>query len=133
MKGFSLRLFILFFCAAGSVLILQSAFDAADHKKGEAAVRGYVAGGRFFGPWLETQEPGGSWGSEITNDCRGVIRVSYDTPHGSYQLYVDRSIHGITGANPLGEEMWKRFNALPPLPALPAARPPAADGGAPHR
>ena len=129
MKGFSLRLFILFFCAAGSVLILQSAFDAADHKKSEQAVRGFVAGGRFFGPWLEAQVPAGTWGSEISNGCRGVVRVSYDTPQGSYQFYCDRSVHGITGANALGETMWSRFNALSPLPPLPTR---AVDGGAPH-
>ncbi|HUS65061.1 MAG TPA: hypothetical protein VMZ28_10985, partial [Kofleriaceae bacterium] len=90
-----LRLFILFFCATGTVLILQSAFDSSDHKKTERAVQSYSVGGRQLGPWLEQRTPGGTWSTEITHGCRGVVRARYTAKAASYEFDYDVPGHTI--------------------------------------
>jgi hypothetical protein len=98
MSSTSLRLLILFVCTAGSLLILQNAFDASDHRKAERAVRGYRAPARRepFGAFLEARLPGGAWDTEITNGCRGVVRTRYAAPSALCEFDFDvpgRTVH----------------------------------------
>jgi hypothetical protein len=121
MKSFPFRLFILFFCAAGTLLILQNAFDASDHRKAERAVRNYAVGGRVLGAFVETRAPGGQWTTEITHGCRGVVRASYSAPGGLYQFDYDVPAHAIHPGNEAGQKALADFIAAPPL---------TVDGGA---
>src|SRR5262249_23677896 len=105
----SLRLLILFFCVAGTLLILQSAFDHSDHKKADHAVRSYSVGGRTLGPYLEQQAPGHQWATEITHGCRGVVRVTY----GEYAFDYDVPGHTIHPGNPAGMKAMEAFVAGP--------------------
>jgi hypothetical protein len=118
MRGTQLRLFILFFCVAGSLLILQSAFDSSDHKKAERAVRNYTVAGRVLGPFLEARAPGGVWTTEITQGCRGIVRTRYETPQAQYEFDYDVPGHLIHPANELGMKALEAFTIT--------------DGGAPH-
>jgi hypothetical protein len=122
MNGTMLRLLIVFVCAAGSLMILQSAFDSSDHKKADKAVRGYVVNGRVFGDWLEARAPNGRWSSEITHSCRGVVRVRYAAPPTDYEFDYEVPAHAIHPGNAAGEQ------ALTAFTAAPAVR--SADGGA---
>jgi hypothetical protein len=102
MRGFPFRLFILFFCASGTLLILQNAFDSSDHRKAERAVRNYAAGGRTLGALIEKESPGGTWSTEITHGCRGIVRATYDAPAGRYEFDYDVPAHVIHPGNERG-------------------------------
>ena len=125
----SLRLLILFVCTAGSLLILQNAFDVSDHRKAERGVRNYHLADRqeTFGAYLEARAPGGAWDTEITNGCRGVVRTSYATPQATYLFDFDVPGHTVHPANELGRVVLGEFMAER---AAPPARPAA---GAPSR
>ena len=118
MSTTSLRLLILFVCTAGTLLILQGAFDASDHRKAERAVQTYVIKGRVLGPYLEQRSPGGTWSTEITHSCRGVVRTTYDAPGARYELDYDVPGHTIHPGNELGRAALESFVAT--------------DGGAAH-
>jgi hypothetical protein len=106
MKGTPLRLAILFFCATGTVLILQSAFDASDHRKAERAVRNYTDGGaKALGALVEERAPGGAWTTEITHGCRGIVRVRYQAGASLYEWDYEVPSHTIHPANPAGAEL----------------------------
>lgn len=115
MSNTSLRLLILFVCVAGTLLILQSAFDSSDHRKGDHAVRTYTINGRVLGPFLETKEPGREWATEITHGCRGVVRVTY----GDFAFDYDVPGHGIHPGNEAGMRALEEFTAPSPSPAAP--------------
>jgi hypothetical protein len=119
MSNTTLRLLILFVCAAGTLLILQSAFDSSDHRKADHAVRHYTVNGRVFGPWLEARRPHAEWSTEITHGCRGVVRVNY----GDVAFDYDVPGHGIHPGNPGGREALEAFVSAPsPSPSLGAPR-----------
>jgi hypothetical protein len=122
MKGTPLRLLIVFVCTAGSLMILQSAFDSSDHRKAEKAVRGYTVNGRVLGAYLEAKTPGGVWSTEITHTCRGVVRTSYVSPRAQYDFDYEIPAHAIHPGNELGRVALEAFTAAPAVP----------DGGAPH-
>ncbi len=125
MKGFPLRLFILFFCAAGTLLILQSAFDASDHRKAEHAVRAYsINGSRTLGEFVEARAPGGAWSTEITHSCRGVVRATYAAPGGTWRFDYDVPAHAIHPADDAGRQALEAFAVAAPKTA------PSTDGGA---
>jgi hypothetical protein len=113
-----LRLFILFFCATATLLILQNAFDSSDHRKAERAVRNHAAGSKVLGTLVEQQAPGGVWSTEITHGCRGIVRTTYDAPGGRFEFDYDVPAHMIHPANERGRA------ALEALVVVP-------DGGAP--
>lgn len=112
MSNTSLRLLILFVCAAGTLLILQSAFDSSDHRKADHAVRNYSVNGRVFGPFLEQRQPGREWSTEITHGCRGVVRVTY----GDVAFDYDVPAHGIHPGNEAGKEALEAFVSPSPSP-----------------
>jgi hypothetical protein len=105
----SLRLLIVFVCTAGSLMLLQSAFDESDHRKAERAVRGYLVAGRALGPFVEARAPGGAWSTEITHGCRGIVRVRYDAPGGRYELDYDLPAHTIHPGNEPGRAALEAF------------------------
>ena len=122
MKGTSLRLAILFFCATGTVLILQSAFDASDHGKAERAVRNYTDGGaKSLGALVEERAPGGAWTTEITHGCRGIVQVRYQAGASRYAWDYEVPSHTIHPANPAGADLLAEL--------VQAAPTPPADGG----
>ena len=127
MNGTMLRLLIVFVCAAGSLMILQSAFDSSDHKKADKAVRGYVVNGRAFGDWLEARAPNGRWSTEITHSCRGVVRVRYAAPSQEYDFDYEVPAHAIHPGNASGEQALTAFTMAPPPSSARAAD---GDGGA---
>jgi hypothetical protein len=98
-RGATLRMAIVFLCTAGSLLILQSAFDASDHAKAERAVRGYSPRGQSLGQLIEGRAPGGAWSTEITHGCRGVVRVTYQAPGGHWAFDYDVPEHRIHPAD----------------------------------
>ena len=118
MKGFQSRLFLLFFCAVATLLILQTAFDSSDHRKAEKAVRSYTAAGRQLGPYVEQRSPGGTWATEITHGCRGVVRTRYQAQDKLYEFDYEVPSHAIHSGNELGCETLESFIAT--------------DGGAMH-
>ena len=61
----------------------------------------------------------GAWSSEITQGCRGFVRVSYSAPGGLYQFDYDVPQHRIHPGNAAAERILARL-------------PVAADGGVPH-
>lgn len=112
MRGTPLRLLILFVCATGTVLILQTAFDASDHGKAERAVRNYTAGGPVkLGDWLEKKTPGGAWSTEITHGCRGIVQARYATPQVVYDFDYDVPGHTIHPGNEAGRAALEAFVA----------------------
>jgi len=120
MQGTPLRLLILFVCATGTVLILQTAFDASDHGKAERAVKNYSVGGpSTLGAYLEKQSPGGTWSTEITHGCRGVVRARYATATGSWDFDYDVPGHMIHPGNEAGRAALEAF----------VREKPVADGG----
>jgi hypothetical protein len=126
MKRVEFRLFLLFFCCAGTLLILQNAFDSSDHRKAERAVREYrVNGSGPFGAFVEARAPGGAWATEITHGCRGVVRTTYDAPGARYEFDYDVPAHGIHPANELARGALEAFVAA-------TANAGRVDGGAPH-
>jgi hypothetical protein len=108
----TLRLAILFLCTAGTLIILQSAFDASDHRKAERAVRGYTVGARTLGGLVEAAAPGGHWTTTITHGCRGVVRVEY----GGYAFDYDVPGHTVHPGNPLGEQALRSLVGGAPAP-----------------
>lgn len=127
MSSTSIRLMLIFFFTAGSMLLLQSAFDSSDHRKAEKAVRSYVVGGRVLGPYLEARSPGGEWSTEITHTCRGIVRATYDAPGARYDFDYDVPGHGIHPGNELGKAALEAFVA-----ANPDGGGGPADGGVAH-
>ncbi len=123
MKGTPLRLLIVFLCTAGSLLILQHAFDTSDHRKAEHAVRDYAPQGKPLAALVESRAPGGAWSSEITHGCRGVVRVRYEAPSAQYEFDYDVPAHAIHPGNEIG---------LHALEDLTRGMPVATDGGAPR-
>jgi hypothetical protein len=110
MKGINFRLFLVFFCTAGSLLILQSVFDASDHKKGDHAVRDYrVGSAETLSAFLEAEAPAGVWSTEITHSCRGVVRVTYATPQKSYSFDYEVPAHAIHPGDEAGRDVLERF------------------------
>ena len=107
MSNTSLRLLILFVCAAGTLLILQSAFDSSDHRKADHAVRTYTVNGRELGQFLERRQPNREWSTEITHGCRGVVRVTY----GDVAFDYDVPGHGIHPGNEAGRKALEEFVA----------------------
>jgi hypothetical protein len=112
MSNTSLRLLILFVCAAGTLLILQSAFDASDHRKADRAVRNYTVDGRVLGPYLERRQPDREWSTEIMHGCRGVVRVTY----GDVAFDYDVPGHGIHPGNEAGRLALEEFVSPSPSP-----------------
>jgi hypothetical protein len=113
MQGTPLRLLILFVCATGTVLILQTAFDASDHGKADRAVRNYSVGGpSMLGAYLEKQSPGGTWSTEITHGCRGVVRERYTAPTATYDFDYDVPGHRIHPGNEAGRAALEAFVKL---------------------
>jgi hypothetical protein len=104
-----LRLLILFVCTAGTLLILQSAFDSSDHKKANRAVMNYNVNGNVLGPYLEKRAPGRQWSSEITHGCRGVVRVNY----GDFAFDYDVPAHMIHPGNEAAKTLLGDFVAQP--------------------
>jgi hypothetical protein len=121
MKHTSLRLFILFVCTAGSLAILQNAFDVSDHKKAERAVRNFHANGRAeaFGEYLERTAPGGAWDTQITAGCRGVVRTRYATPGALYEFDFDVPARTFHPANERGRAALGAFLSAAPLKVPP--------------
>jgi hypothetical protein len=121
MKGTSLRLFIVFFCTAGSLLILQHAFDVSDHTKAARAVQHYRVPQQplAFGPFLEARAPGGAWDTEITHGCRGVVRVTYAAPLGTYGFDYDVPGRTFHPASPAAQEAMGAFLGAPPPAGAP--------------
>jgi hypothetical protein len=115
----SLRIAIIVVCIAGSLFMLQGAFDASDHRKAERAMQVYTVGGTSFASFLEERAPGGRWSTEITQGCRGVVRTRYTAPSGSYEFDYEVPSHAIHPGNELGRAMLEAF----------AARGGSADGG----
>jgi hypothetical protein len=111
MSNTTLRLLILFVCTAGTLLILQSAFDSSDHRKADHAVRTYTVDGRVLGPFLEAKAPDQLWTTEITHGCRGVVRVTY----GDFAFDYDVPGHGIHPGNEAGRKALEEF--VSPSPA----------------
>jgi hypothetical protein len=112
MSNTTLRLLILFVCAAGTMLLLQSAFDSSDHRKADRAVRNYTVNGRVLGPLLEKRQPGREWSTEITHSCRGVVRVTY----GDAAFDYDVPGHGIHPGNEAGRQVLEELVAPSPSP-----------------
>src|SRR3954470_10407555 len=103
---------VLLVGSIATALVLQGAFDVSDHQKSERAVRGYrVADGPTLGERVEQAAPGGGWSTEITHGCRGIVRVSYVAPGGSYVFDYDVPQHGIHPANAAAEQI---LSVLPP-------------------
>jgi hypothetical protein len=111
MSNTTLRLLILFVCTAGTLLILQSAFDSSDHRKADHAVRNYTVNGRILGPYLEKRSPNQQWSTEITHGCRGVVRVTY----GDFAFDYDVPGHMIHPGNEAGQQALEAF--VPPSPS----------------
>jgi hypothetical protein len=118
-KGTQLRLAILFFCTAGSLLILQSAFDSSDHRKAERAVRYYTVGGPTLEQLLEKRAPGGVWSTEITHGCRGVVRTSYSTATQSWDFDYEVPAHAIHPGNEPGRAVLLELTDGKPAPPRP--------------
>ena len=114
-----LRLFILFFCATATLLILQNAFDSSDHRKAERAVRNHAVGGKVLGTLVEREAPGGVWTTEITHGCRGIVRTTYAAPGGQFEFDYDVPGHMIHPANERGRAALEMLGTAAP------------DGGAP--
>lgn len=107
--------------AAGSLVLLQRAFDGADHRKAELLVRTFQpAGGRPLVDVLAARDPraraDAAWSTEILSGCRGFVRVRCMLPDGPYDFGVDlvkRSIHPANGA---GELALQEASAPAPTP-----------------
>ncbi len=103
--------FIALVCMLSTALILQGAFDTSDHEKSERIVRSYRGrGGPSIDERVHAAAPGGSWSTEITRGCRGIVRVGYHAPGASYEFDYDVPQHGIHPANPAAEAI---LNAIP--------------------
>lgn len=125
---------------ATCLFYLQATFDRSDHEKGERLVRHMKTPGRSepFETFLANRHNGqvGTWKTEITGGCRGVVHVTYAVPGTPPTLYgwdveiPSQAVHPRTDS-PTGERALKDFAAVgPALPPLelppPGAPPPAA-------
>lgn len=102
-----------------SVLSLQQRFDAGDHAKAERLVRGLAAAGRserfdaFVAARANHGRPG-TWTSDITGGCRGIVEVRYRVPGepaAAYAWDVDLPAQAVhpTRASPRGEQLLGEF------------------------
>ena len=124
----------IFLCAL-SLVLLQQRFDASDHAKAERLLRHFrvEAGPETFEDFLvhKTQRRG-TWATEITGGCRGVVRVRClidGNPPEVHEWDVEipsQAIHP-TPASPSGERLLREFTGQAlPLPALRLPPPDAA-------
>jgi hypothetical protein len=131
-----------------SLFWLQGRFDKSDHEKGMRLVQNLERGASpgtpsagapagagpgakdTFGEFLRRRHNGreGTWSSEITGGCRGVVRVTWTvpgTPPLAYSWDVEipsQTVHPTPGS-PAGEKLLQDFIAgredkpleLPPL------------------
>ncbi len=114
------KMLIALVAMIATALVLQGAFDASDHQKSERIVRNYRGGGtESIEDKVQKIAPGGAWSSEITQGCRGFVRVTYAAPGGRWDFDYDVPQHYIHPANAAAEQI---------LSSIPVA----ADGGAPR-
>lgn len=53
------------------------------------------------------------WTTEITHGCRGIVRVSYAAPAGTYLFDYDVPGHAIHPGNPAAEHILAEVPAAP--------------------
>ncbi len=100
------RMLVVLACMIATALILQGAFDTSDHEKSERSVRGYRgANGPSVEERVAAAAPGGAWSSEITHSCRGVVRVTYAAPGGTFAFDYDLPGHVVHPANVAAERI----------------------------
>ena len=115
-------------CCAASLIWLEGRFSRADHRKAKLLVSTYTVGQRAetFEQFIVRQHDGrlGEWQTEITDDCRGVVRVRWSLagqPPTVYAWDVMVSTKEIFAVpeSPGGKRLLERFHAaateLPPL------------------
>lgn len=93
------RMIVVLGCMIATALLLQGLFDKGDHDKSERAVRNYL------GQRVESEAPGGAWSSEITQGCRGFVRVRYLARAGEYLFDYDVPQHRIHPGNAAAEKI----------------------------
>lgn len=123
---------------ATCLFYLQATFDRSDHEKAERLVRNMKTQGRAepFEAFLANRHAGqvGTWKTEITGGCRGVVHVTYAVPGTPPTLYgwdveiPSQAVHPRTDS-PTGEQALKDFATV--APALPPLELPPAAGAAP--
>lgn len=124
------RMVVLLAAVVGTALLLQGLFDKSDHEKSERIVRGYRgASGPSLAERVEAESPGGAWSSDITDGCRGYVRVTYQSPRGAYLFDYEVPQHRIHPANSAGERVLATIPEAPPDGGAAMA----ADGGSPPR
>ena len=109
------RMLLLLVCMVATAVVLQAMFETSDHTKSERIVRTYrgatpagagsAATGATLAERLEGQAPGGVWTSEITEGCRGYVRVRYTTATGEWIFDYDVPQHRIHPGNPAAESI----------------------------
>jgi len=114
-------------CAA-SLIWLEGRFSSSDHRKARKLVRTYMVEHRreTFEQFLMAQHDGqaGQWDSEVTDNCRGVVRVQWYLPGDPPVIYlwdVNVSTKEIFAVpeSPAGKHMLELFHEEPePLPPL---------------
>jgi len=104
-----------------TALVLQGLFDKSDHEKSERVVRSYRgAGGATVEERVAKEAPGGAWSTEITQGCRGIVRVTYSAPAGVYVFDYDVPEHRIHPGNAAAERI---LGAMPAPPDGGASKP----------
>jgi hypothetical protein len=63
---------------------------------------------------VEAESPGGSWSSDITDGCRGYVRVSYASPRGAYLFDYEVPSHRIHPGNSAGGRILSAIPEAPP-------------------
>jgi hypothetical protein len=97
---------------AASVVVLQRAFDDADHRKAQRQVRALrmppaQPGGpdRTLEDVLAARDPrahsDAAWSSEILSGCRGAVAVRFEP----YLFHVDLVRGAVSAGNPRAEEI----------------------------
>ena len=113
---------------ATSLIWLEGRFDSSDHRKAVKLVRTYTIEHRpeTFEQFLVRVHDGkhGQWDSEITDSCRGVVRVQWYLPGSPPTVYLwdgmvsTEEIFAVP-ESPGGKKMLHDFHAkpeqLPPL------------------
>jgi hypothetical protein len=122
-------------CAV-SLFFLQRRFDASDHAKGIRLLKNMTAKDRpeTFEGFLARKHGGqpGTWDSEITGGCRGVVRVTWSLAGNPPTIYAweveipSQAVHP-SPMSPDGERLLAEFTEPNPLPPL--ELPPISDGG----
>jgi hypothetical protein len=125
-------------CAA-CLIWLQGEFTSSDHRKAERLVRLYRVDHRdeTFEQFLARSHGGnhGQWGTDISDGCRGVVRVTWaasDHPDTVYRWDVEiptQEIYAVVDS-PGGERLLQEFNG-PAAPLPPLDLPPVPPPGAP--